>query len=107
MQDNQMLTLRVLGKRVLHLINQQHVINRFTTVTRLGADLLAVGDIIRHGIAIEPHLALHGVQIGTESELFENGKTFCSFKVRCGLLSAPPSRTNIQRKESFVAVSQE
>ncbi len=48
-----MLTLRILGKRVLHLINQQHVIHRFTAVTRLGADLLAVGDIIRHGIAID------------------------------------------------------
>ncbi len=74
-----MFTLRVLGKRVLHLINQQHVINRFTTVTRLGANLLAVGDIIRHGIAIKPHLALHGVQIGTESELFEYGKNILLF----------------------------
>lgn len=74
-----MLTLRILGKRVLHLINQQHVINRFTAVTLLGADLLAVGDIIRHGIAIEPYLALHGIQIGTESELFEYGKNILLF----------------------------
>ncbi len=80
----------------------------FTAVTRLGADLLAVGDIIRHGIAIEPiSRSAWRTQIGTESELFEYGKKHSLFKVRCGLLSAPPSRTNIQRKESFVAVSQE
>ena len=50
-------------QHVFHFVRQQHVIHCLTTVTRFGTDLLTVGDVIRHGVAVEPQLALHGQEI--------------------------------------------
>lgn len=91
----------------LHLIHQQHIVNALTAVARLGANLLAVGDIVGHRVAVEPHLALHGVQIAAEAQLMQHGKDILLFERPLGLSSAPPSRTNMQRNDSLVAVSHE
>ncbi|MNE67622.1 hypothetical protein D3C80_1632410 [compost metagenome] len=69
MQDDHMLAIRIAVQRILHFVNQQHVIHALTPVTRLGTDLLTVSNVLRHGVAVEPHFALHRVQIGRKPKL--------------------------------------
>ena len=80
-ENDQMLTGGVaLRHTALHLIHQQHIVNALTAVARLGANLLAVGDIVGHRVAVEPHLALHGVQIAAEAQLMQHGKDILLFE---------------------------
>ena len=58
----------------------KHIVNALTAVARLGANLLAVGDIVGHRVAVEPHLALHGVQIAAEAQLMQHGKDILLFE---------------------------
>ena len=59
-------TIFIILQRLLHLGNQQHIVNVLATVARLCANLLTIGDVLRHGVTVEPHLALHRVKIGLE-----------------------------------------
>ncbi len=84
-------------------------INCFTAVTRLGADLLAVG-----GRYYPPWYCYrttsrlpHGVQIPElNPSCLSTAKNILLFKGTPRVIIRPALRTNIQRKESFVAVSQ-
>ena len=100
MQNNKVLTLRMVFQRLFHLREQQHIINVLSAVTRLGANLLAVGDVIRHGVGVEPHLTLHGEQIGAKSKLLQNSKHVLLFESALRIITrtALTNKHTAQRK---------
>ena len=67
MQNDQMLAIRVAPQRLLHFVYQQHIIYRLATVTWLRTNLLTISNVVCHRVAVEPHFALHSVEIRTES----------------------------------------
>ena len=74
MENNQVFTMVILHQRALNLIHQQHVVHAFAAVTRFSANLLTIGNAVRHGIAVEPHLALHRIQVAGKAELVQDSK---------------------------------
>ncbi len=90
MQDDQVLTGGVaLRHTALHLIHQQHIVNALAAVTRFGANLLAIGDIVSHRVAVEPHLTLHSVQIAAEAQLMQHRKDVLLFEGPLRIILCP------------------
>ncbi|MNV46226.1 hypothetical protein D3C71_1380500 [compost metagenome] len=84
-----MLAILIVAQGAFHLVDQQHIVNALATVTRLGANLLAIGDVLRHRIAVEPHLALHRIQIGTESKLMQHREDVLFFQSTLRVVVCP------------------
>ena len=90
MQDNHVLPIRITVERQLHLINQQHVIDRLTAVTRLCANLLAVRNVLRHGVAVEPHFALHRIQVRRKPKLMKHREDVLLFQRTLRVITRTP-----------------
>ncbi|MNC50558.1 hypothetical protein D3C75_998040 [compost metagenome] len=89
MQDDHVLTFLVALKRALHLVNEQHVVNALTAVTRLSADLLTVGNVVGHRVAVEPYFALHRIEVSAKAKLAQHGEDVLLFKRPLRIVACP------------------
>ena len=80
MQNDEMFALRMILQRLRHLLKQQHIVDVFTAVAGLGANLLTVRDVIRQRIGVEPHLTLHSEEIGAKTKLLQHSKHVLLFQ---------------------------
>ena len=76
-------------QRLGHLLKQQHVVNVFPAVARLGTNLLTIRDVICQRVGVEPHLTLHGEQIGAKSKLLQHGKDVLFFQRTLRVIARP------------------
>ncbi|MNC50560.1 hypothetical protein D3C75_998060 [compost metagenome] len=84
-----MLTFLVALQRALHLLNEQHVVHALTAVTRLSADLLTIGNIVGHRVAVEPYLALHRVEVSAKAQLAQHREDVLLFKRPLRVVACP------------------